>query len=444
MATLLDLFKSQKKELYGKSGMAIIESRGFINPPRGAALLTSSPNAIADLVGNQIGGLLGGSANRPTDTIFKNDTVFSKPISLFKTQQQLRDAVKADTPYFIKTNPSPSALFAPQGASSIGGMVFNTANNLLAKGGLKDLKKQLKKADKNENYGVKLGKDGKKLIKEDKKFSDYYKDKTGVLTKRTPDLGTSWDTQLDTLLKKAVITDDELKTAEKNGHIVVTFAKITDDKGTADIKIPFVGAISGISEDVTPEWTNFKYIGSPFKVNRYLGVERSVKFNLKLYYLTNEQKGIMIKKLNYLKSLAFPDSKIVTSNFGTTSQYAIAPNIIKFSIGSLYKNIPGFIENLSFSIEESTTWAKQGSNPELKANKFFLSDYDTDDKDDNYMYPSVVDVSIGIKIIENHEIENNNGTKTFKYKFDIVDVPKLDVVDDIKKWTEARSLSKKN
>ena len=434
MATLLDLFKSQKKELYGKSGMAIIESRGFINPPRGAALLTSSPNAIADLVGNQIGGLLGGSANRPTDTIFKNDTVFSKPLSLFKTQQQLRDAVEADTPYFIKTNPSPSALFAPQGASSIGGTLFNTANNLLAKGGLKDLKKQLKKADKDENYGVKLGKDGKKLIKENKKFSEYYKDKTGVLTKRTPTEGGSWNNEWHKLRLKTTITDTELKDAEKNGHVVVTFGKIIDDIGNVEFNVPFIGSITGLSEDVTPTWNPFKYLGSPFNIYRYGGVERSIKFNLKLYYLTNSEKEVMIKKINYLKSLAFPDTNIVTSKFGETSQYAIAPNIIKFGIGSLYKNVPGYLESLSFTIDDSTTWPKMGKdsnyllgNMSRKGNKAFLSNYESDNKDDNFMYPSVIDVSLGLKIIENHKIEGST-TKTFKYDFDGLN-------DDGKKYT---------
>ena len=51
MATILDLFKSQKKDIYGKSNNIRIESRGLINPPRGAALLASSPNALADLIG---------------------------------------------------------------------------------------------------------------------------------------------------------------------------------------------------------------------------------------------------------------------------------------------------------------------------------------------------------------------------------------------------------
>ena len=73
MATIKDLFKKQNKDLYGLSGKLIIESRGLINPPRAAALLTSSPNALADMIGNQIGGLLKGSANRPSDTIFKNN-----------------------------------------------------------------------------------------------------------------------------------------------------------------------------------------------------------------------------------------------------------------------------------------------------------------------------------------------------------------------------------
>ncbi len=80
MATIQDLFKSQKKELYGKENIRI-ESRGFIDPPRAAALLASSPNRIGDILGNQIAGALGGSANRPTDTIFKGTAFFRKPIS---------------------------------------------------------------------------------------------------------------------------------------------------------------------------------------------------------------------------------------------------------------------------------------------------------------------------------------------------------------------------
>jgi len=147
MATIRDLFKSQKKEIYGKTENIRIESRGLINPPRGAALLASSPNAIADLIGGQIGGALGGSANRPSDTIFRGKGVFNKPISLFKTQQGLRNAVDKNTDYFVKQSPSPNSIISSlnSGASNLRGVATNLAINAVTKGGLKNLANALKK-----------------------------------------------------------------------------------------------------------------------------------------------------------------------------------------------------------------------------------------------------------------------------------------------------------
>ena len=377
MATIQDLFKSQKKELYGKENIRI-ESRGFINPPRGAALLASSPNAIADLIGGQIGGALGGSANRPSDTIFRGKGVFNKPISLGRTQQGLRNAVDADTDYFIKQSPSPNSILATlnQGASNLGGVATNLAINAVTKGGLKNLANSLKKP-KPQVYSNK------------NKFS------------KTIDINKQWD--IDLVQNYDKIEDDKLsefiKTQTGKNQVLVLFKKY--GKSTT---IPFEGTISGLSEDVTPEWTNFRYVGSPFKVNRYQGVERSLKFNLKLYYLTNGQKQNMVKKINYLKSLAFPYDEISEIKYGgekQTSQYAFSPNLVYLSIGDMYKNVFGFIESLSFSIEDNVTWPSN-----------------FDDPTDTFMYPSVVDVSIGMKIIENHKTETQNDITTYKYDFD--------------------------
>jgi hypothetical protein len=377
MATIQDLFKSQKKELYGKENIRI-ESRGFINPPRGAALLASSPNAIADLIGGQIGGALGGSANRPSDTIFRGKGVFNKPISLGRTQQGLRNAVDADTDYFIKQSPSPNSILATlnQGASNLGGVATNLAINAVTKGGLKNLANSLKKP-KPQVYSNK------------NKFS------------KTIDINKQWD--IDLVQNYDKIEDDKLsefiKTQTGKNQVLVLFKKY--GKSTT---IPFEGTISGLSEDVTPEWTNFRYVGSPFKVTRYQGVERSLKFNLKLYYLTNGQKQNMVKKINYLKSLAFPYDEISEIKYGgekQTSQYAFSPNLVYLSIGDMYKNVFGFIESLSFSIEDNVTWPSN-----------------FDDPTDTFMYPSVVDVSIGMKIIENHKTETQNDITTYKYDFD--------------------------
>ena len=54
------------------------------------------------------------------------------------------------------------------------------------------------------------------------------------------------------------------------------------------------GTISGLDEAFTPEINSFKYVGSPFNLYRYSGVERTLKFNFKTYYLK-------LNLINYLR-----------------------------------------------------------------------------------------------------------------------------------------------
>ena len=434
MPTILDLFKDQKKDLYGKSENIRIESRGLINPPRGAALLLSSPTSLGDLIGNQIAGAVGGSANRPSDTIFRGKSFLSKPISLFKTPGALRNAVDAGTEYFIKPEPpSPNSIIATikQGASSPAATVANLAINAIK--GLKD---------KNPSRGLPYGQkyqstDAGKTILETTKFSTHFTfyndskeplDKViGTVVKRDPQQKKIWDDANDYILSKESLTQDELvkkqKEFELQNQVWVTFKKY----GNSEI-VPFAGAISSITEDVTPEWTNFRYLGSPFKSYRYLGVERNLNFELKLYYTKEDEKNVMIKKINYLKSLAFPYDQISQMSYkkdsisqkptdtikrsdgepkstNETTQYAFSPNLVYLSIGDLYKNMFGFIETLSFSIDDVTSWSN--------------SNYNMEDGKNNKIYPSVISVSIGMKLIEQHTTETIKGGITkYKYNFD--------------------------
>jgi hypothetical protein len=144
-------------------------------------------------------------------------------------------------------------------------------------------------------------------------------------------------------------------------------------------------------------------------VNRYLGVERTLQFTLKLYYTTVKEKDVMIKKVNYLKSLAFPYEQISEMKYGVfgnaTSQYAFSPNLFYLTIGDMYKNLYGYIESLSFEIDDNTVWPNGDPNGYNSA--------------DNTLYPSVIDVQIGMKIIENHKTETTEGGITkYKYNFD--------------------------
>jgi hypothetical protein len=418
MPTILDLFKEQKKDLYGKSENIRIESRGLINPPRGAALLASSPTKLGDLIGSQIAGAIGGSANRPSDTIFKGKSFLSKPISLFKTPGALRNAVDAGTEYFIKPEPpSPNSIIGTikQGASSPLATVAN-----LGISALKGLK------DNNPSRGLPYGQKyqntiGNKTLTKTKTFSNHFTKYNnnkeplvkviGEVTERKGKQLKNWDNANDTILNTESLTQTQLvelqKEYELQNQVWITFQKY----GNNNEIVPFVGTLTGISEDVTPEWTNFRYLGSPFKSYRYLGVERTLNFELKLYYKEESEKRVMIKKINYLKSLAFPYDTISQIQYkadtisqnptdtiqrgngepkstNESTQYAFSPNLIYLSMGDMYKNLFGFIETLSFTIDENTSWPN--------------SNYNMEDGKNNELYPSVVSVSIGMKIIEQH------------------------------------------
>jgi hypothetical protein len=411
MATIADLFNNQKKELYGKE-IIRIDSRGLINPPRAAALLASSPNTLSDLIGGQIAGAIGGVANRPSDTIFGKS---NKPVTLTAfTQAGLQDAVDggygkdgADNGgYVVKQSPTPNSIISTitQGASSPAGVATNLAiqglNKFGSKNGLTKLSDSLKKKSEAKSNGSW----GDPLYTNKKPFSKYEKGEQSD-EKRQGASAKSWDTSNDGLLKISSFEDDKLKDNIKEyrdtNQVWVLFQKY--GKSTV---VPFSGVISGISEDITPEWSSFKYIGNPFKTYRYQGVERSLKFNLKLYYKSVSEKQTMIKKINYLKSLAFPNDGVSEISYTKqqVQQYAFSPSLVYLTIGDLYNKSFGYIESLSFSIDDNTTWPNRDKN-------------DKEVGKDNTLYPSVIEVSIGMKLIENHKPQNTGTSIKYKYDF---------------------------
>jgi hypothetical protein len=448
MATISDLFKSRVNEIYGKSEKIRIDTRGIINAPRGAALLTSSPDALSDLIGNQVGGALGGSANRPTDTIFRKPTgFFTKPISLLApTQALLKDAVKEGDAYFVKQSPAPPSPKSVLKSTdqTVGRVLLSSINKFGSANGLKKLKDALKKNTTAENeYGAKFGKtslDGKTYLDKKVAFSKYYEENeinstTGLpefdadtnkykktLQERTGNFKKSWDGVVREINEKTHFEDDATLSESKKenkfqNQVWVTFKKY----GNKEI-IPFVASVTGISEDVTPEWSNFKYLGSPFKVYRYQGVERSVKFNLKLYYNTVKERNVMMQKLNYLKSLAFPYEQISQMTYGDnkqTSQYAFSPQMFYFSVGDMYKNVLSHLESISVNVEDNVTW------PNFQPNG-----KDATNPADEILYPSVVDVALSIKIIEQNLHSVDSTTKTYKYNFDGRNTPAITSTKD--------------
>ncbi len=455
MATIRDLFKSQKKDLYGLSGTILIESRGIINAPRGAALLTSSPDGLADLIGNQIGGAFGGNPNRVSDTIFRKPKgILTKPVTLpAVTQALLRDSVDANEKYYIKQSPAPGSVFGKiksGGSSPLGAVAALAAgaiNTFGSKKGINRLKEKLKfkKPDSDKTYGPQWTTDelgGSKLRSEDFTFSQYepvYGEPDADLAKKRytgkkrpeefaqigikkRDVTKTYDNANDAINSTVIIYDDKLDNWKKDNNKAGIVSVIIKPYGK-DYNLILPGTISGLSEDFSNEIQNFKYVGSPFNTYRFTGVERSIKFELKLYYTNETEKITMITKINSLKELMFPYDSISEMTYADskTSQIAFSPNLIYLSIDGYYKDIFGIMDTLSISIEDNTSWA--------------LNDFEEDSKDKPY--PTVVNISFGMKVIENPVIKD----KRFNYNFDGNGIKTASTIDFEKKKEVSKYLA---
>ena len=230
--------------------------------------------------------------------------------------------------------------------------------------------------------------------------SDYTQ--TGL--KERPKSNQSWDIVNSSILNFDIDNDKSVKkfdNATKEINIPYVMFRMLDSSE----KIVLPGTITGLAEDFSPEWNGFKYVGSPFSIYRYGGVERSIKFDLKLYYTDSETKKLMISNLDKMKKMVYPNEDLVAISYPNNGGYSpvvFKPNLVYLTINGLYYNLFGIIESLSLSIEDNTPWPASGDDMGTM-------------KDD--LHPSVVNVSIGFKALEKPSITNENKQYKLNYNF---------------------------
>ena len=111
--------------------------------------------------------------------------------------------------------------------------------------------------------------------------------------------------------------------------------------------IIFRAILSGISDSITPEWNGTRYIGRPDQVYTYTGVERKISFNFSVYPKTKQEFPILLEKLNYLVGLCYPSY--------AENNRMIAP-FMQLTMGDMFIEAPGFLDSLSISVDDTTTW----------------------------------------------------------------------------------------
>jgi hypothetical protein len=419
-------FYKNLPSLYSTS-LPLIESQGSIDIGRTKAVAAAhynGDNGSALGMGKMLslGNLLGGSANRPSDTIFPHEARdISPPVSINGQPingdwSGLKYAVEAGVNYDVSTQPA--------GSNILTGLLKGTPEDIAKKavGAATD-------ALKNKVRSLAIG----ALTSKRRKNTDSLKATADGKNKPISHKNNTYEKQGSYFIKSSGQDDplgvqlvsrlfNGLPTADK---VINTINEndLIDGKALADlirlntktklqyIKIKVLGtynylvfpaAISDISETITTDIADFKYVGSPFKVYRYNGVERTLKFDFQVYWLDTGQQTIMETKLNLLREIAFPSKYLTSVNVGDAqySPLVFSPNLIQLTIGDLYQNVKGIVSNLTIGVAQKTTWAS--SSPDFKSKN-------------SVIYPNVVDVSFEMKIIENHDVDGENETITYRF-----------------------------
>ena len=141
----------------------------------------------------------------------------------------------------------------------------------------------------------------------------------------------------------------------------------------------FRATITGLTETFSPSWDSGKFIGNAYNYYTYNGIERSVTFNFKIFSLNCDEHNKVWQRLEALSKKVYPKA---FKGFGVT-----AP-IIEFTMTDLYNGRKGFIESLTYTVDDNTPWH-------------------ISDEVGKMTLPMIVDAAVTIKFIEYPGSESN-------------------------------------
>ena len=111
--------------------------------------------------------------------------------------------------------------------------------------------------------------------------------------------------------------------------------------------IIFRAILEGITDSVTPEYSEEKYIGRPDTLYTYQGVQRQVSFTFSIYPKTKQELPVLMEKLNYLVGMCYPSY--------TADERMITP-FMELTMGDMFLDTPGILSGLTMTVEEQSTW----------------------------------------------------------------------------------------
>ncbi len=134
---------------------------------------------------------------------------------------------------------------------------------------------------------------------------------------------------------------------ESPGGEVKDFIKFRFKDMTNNRHLIFRAILEGITDTISPEYGEERYVGRPDKVYVYQGADRDVSFTFSIYPKTKQEFPALIQKLNYLIGLCYPNY--------TENEFMKTP-FISLTLGDMFVEIPGILTGLTVTVEDTGTW----------------------------------------------------------------------------------------
>ena len=197
------------------------------------------------------------------------------------------------------------------------------------------------------------------------------------------------------------VVSKDYKALEDADFVTLKFKSLARGK-----QVYFRATLSGMSETFSPTWDSAKFIGTPFSYYTYSGIERSFTMKFTVYASNAREHKTNWDRLNFLSSLVYPQGYV---------KDAVTAPLINLTIGSLYKNKPAFIENLSFDYADNYGWNVMDKETSVisvdsQGNRTLS---ETPDNMENYNLPQIIDVNCGVKFIESRSTTAGRKFYTF-------------------------------
>ena len=184
-------------------------------------------------------------------------------------------------------------------------------------------------------------------------------------------------------------------------------------------RVRFRATVSGLTETFTPSWESNKFVGNSFNFYTYNSIERSVTFTFKVFSLNYEEHKRAWIRLSFLSSLVYPQSYI-NKNY-------VTPPFIKFTLGDMYKDKEAFIESLTYTIDDNTSWETgleqkdikyESANTALPSVREYYISATTDERSEtgtSYILPKIIEVAMTLKLVETpkavYDVDGGKGSK---------------------------------